>query len=194
MKRACLVWVFLLLVSLVAPSAATALDPGGDADGFNGHSAVEYDYDDDFALDPVLGLDAAADSVDAGRSIVFTADSRTVDFARLQNLSAPRALPPSSFPSPADAADLVRASNPVGSALQTNAFTRAPTWVVDEIASNGSVYRIVGSDGVERTLIQSPGQVNGLDGRFEWIVDDLGNLTHQKFVKGGSINGLPNTP
>lgn len=56
------------------------------------------------------------------------------------------------------------------------------------------MYRVVGGDGVERTLIQAPGQVNGLTGRFEWIVDDLGNLTHQKFIKGGSINGVPNTP
>lgn len=29
---------------------------------------------------------------------------------------------------------------------------------------------------------------------FEWIVDDVGNLTHQKFIKGGSINGVPNAP
>jgi len=56
------------------------------------------------------------------------------------------------------------------------------------------VYRFIGGDGVERTLIQSPGQVNGLAGRFEWVVDDFGNLTHQRFIKGGSIKGVPNVP
>ncbi|MFN7148150.1 MAG: RHS repeat-associated core domain-containing protein [Microthrixaceae bacterium] len=108
--------------------------------------------------------------------------------------SAPSRIPASTLPSPSRAAELIRGARPVGSALKNDAFTRAPTFVVDDIASNGSVYRIIGGDGVERTLIQSPGQVNGLAGRFEWLVDDLGNLTHQKFIKGGSINGLPNVP
>jgi hypothetical protein len=39
-----------------------------------------------------------------------------------------------------------------------------------------------------------PGEVNGISGRFEWIVDTSGNLTHQWFVKGGSINGIPIVP
>lgn len=60
--------------------------------------------------------------------------------------------------------------------------------------AQGSVFSIVGNDGVQRTLVQMPGEVNGLAGRFEWIVDDVGNLTHQWFVKGGSINGTPVQP
>lgn len=107
---------------------------------------------------------------------------------------APRALPRSSLPSPADAADLVRGARPVGSALRGDAFHRSATWAVDDIASSGSVYRHVGGDGVQRTLIQTPGELNGIAGRFEWIVDDFGNLTHQLFVKGGSINGVPTRP
>ncbi len=70
----------------------------------------------------------------------------------------------------------------------------APCSRVRPITSNGSVYRFKGADGFERTLIQSLGQVNGLVGRLEWIVDDFGNLTHQQFIKGGSINGVPNLP
>lgn len=108
--------------------------------------------------------------------------------------SAPRALPRSSLPSPSEAADLVRGANPVGSALKSDVYHRSATWAVDDIASNGSVYRFVGNDGVQRTLIQAPGELNGIAGRFEWIVDGAGNLTHQMFVKGGSINGVPITP
>ena len=98
------------------------------------------------------------------------------------------------LPSPAQAANLVRSANPVGSALKGDIYHRSATWAVDDIASNGSVYRLVGNGGVQRTLIQAPGELNGIAGRFEWIVDDAGNLTHQMFVKGGSINGVPITP
>ena len=97
-------------------------------------------------------------------------------------------------PSAAKAADLVRGANPVGSALKSDAAHRAASFVVDDIASNGSVFRTVDGDGVTRTLVQAPGELNGLAGRFEWIVDDAGSLTHQMFVKGGSINGVPIKP
>jgi hypothetical protein len=32
-----------------------------------------------------------------------------------------------------------------------------------------------------------------LSGCFEWIVDG-GNLTHQMFVRGGTVNGIPIKP
>jgi hypothetical protein len=51
----------------------------------------------------------------------------------------------------------------------------------------------VGGDGVKRTLIQLPGNVNGVDGRFEWIIDG-DRITHQMFVRGGGINGVPIKP
>lgn len=65
---------------------------------------------------------------------------------------------------------------------------------MDDIAESGSVFRITGGDGVQRTLVQMPGVVDDIAGRFEWIVDDFGNISHQSFVKGGSINGIPITP
>jgi hypothetical protein len=52
----------------------------------------------------------------------------------------------------------------------------------------------VGADGEQDWLIQAPGELNDMSGRFEWIVNDQGELEHQMFVKGGSINGLPITP
>ena len=97
-------------------------------------------------------------------------------------------------PSAAEAADLVRGAKPVGSALKGDAAHRAASFVVDDIASKGTVFRTVGGDGVARTLVQAPGELNGVAGRFEWIVDRSGNLTHQMFVKGGSINGVPIKP
>ena len=52
------------------------------------------------------------------------------------------------------------------------------------------MFRTVGGDEVERLLVQAPGEVNGVAGRLEWIVDG-GNLTHQMFVRGGTIIGIP---
>ena len=39
-------------------------------------------------------------------------------------------------------------------------------------------------------LYQVEGSLNGISGRFEWIVDD-GNVTHRMFVQGGTVNGVP---
>ncbi|HEX2294070.1 MAG TPA: hypothetical protein VHN37_02045 [Actinomycetota bacterium] len=96
--------------------------------------------------------------------------------------------------SPDVAAGLVRNAQPVGSALKNDPYHRAASLVVDDIAERGHVFRIRGRDGLEATLIQMPGEISGVAGRFEWIVDHRGNLTHQLFVKGGSINGIPTTP
>lgn len=84
---------------------------------------------------------------------------------------------------------MVRGASPVGSGRKPDAQHAASSFGIDRIASQGSVFRIVGGDGVTRTLIQVP----EVDGRYEWIVDDCGNLTHARFVPGGSINGIPNT-
>ena len=94
------------------------------------------------------------------------------------------------LPTTAEAADLIRGATPVGSALKSDALHRAASFAVDGVAQNGSVFRHVGGDGVERVLIQAPGEVNGVTGRFEWLVDGAGNLTHQMFVRGGTINGV----
>lgn len=41
------------------------------------------------------------------------------------------------------------------------------------------------------TLYQLEGSLNGMPGRFEWIVQDQ-FVTHRLFVAGGGINGIPN--
>ncbi|EKN4841141.1 VENN motif pre-toxin domain-containing protein, partial [Yersinia enterocolitica] len=45
------------------------------------------------------------------------------------------------------------------------------------------------------TLYQLEGSLNGVAGRFEWIVDPkLGGVSHRMFVSEGKINGVPSKP
>ncbi|OCG78416.1 hypothetical protein A9G42_03100 [Gilliamella sp. Nev6-6] len=45
------------------------------------------------------------------------------------------------------------------------------------------------------TLYQLEGSLNGVSGRFEWIVDlKLGGVSHRMFVPNGKINGKPSKP
>lgn len=92
-----------------------------------------------------------------------------------------------------EAADLVRTAQPVCSALTADAWHRSASFVVGDIAQKGTVSRTVGADSVSRIMIQMPGEVNGVAGRFEWIVGG-GKLTHQMFERGGTINGIPIKP
>jgi hypothetical protein len=81
----------------------------------------------------------------------------------------------------------------VGSGLKGDVFHRSASWVVDNPAARR--FRITGGDGVARDLYQLPGQVNGKQGIFEWIVDRSGAkpvITHQRFIPGGSMTGGPN--
>jgi hypothetical protein len=61
--------------------------------------------------------------------------------------------------------------------------------VVDNFAGSGKSFQL--QDGA--TLHQVGGSYNGLDGRFEWIVDK-GEVTHRMFVGGGTVNGVPIVP
>ncbi|MCL5022338.1 MAG: RHS repeat-associated core domain-containing protein [Nitrospirae bacterium] len=85
-------------------------------------------------------------------------------------------------------------ARPVASALKGDAAHRSASFMREEAARNGTHFEIVGGDGVTRTLTQVEGTLNGQTGRFEYIVEKTGNLTHQRFVPNGSINGIPNTP
>lgn len=40
------------------------------------------------------------------------------------------------------------------------------------------------------TLYQIEGSLNGVEGRFEWILEE-GYVVHRMFVKNGTINGVP---
>lgn len=43
------------------------------------------------------------------------------------------------------------------------------------------------------TLYQLEGSLNGVSGRFEWIIQD-GQVTHRMFVQNGTMNGVPIKP
>jgi len=87
------------------------------------------------------------------------------------------------------------AAKPVGSALkEDDLFHNLPVLVRKEAAKNGTHTLIQGNDGTYVTLTQIEGSLNGVAGRFEYIVDSSGNLTHQFFVKGGKVNGISNKP
>lgn len=74
-----------------------------------------------------------------------------------------------------------------GSALKIDSYHAFPN-VVDNYAG----YAVKGpiSNG---TLYQLQGSLNGVSGRFEWIIQN-GQVTHRMFVPGGGINGIPIMP
>ncbi|MFI0797151.1 polymorphic toxin-type HINT domain-containing protein [Micromonospora rubida] len=98
---------------------------------------------------------------------------------------------------PAEAQGIIQNAKGYGSGLKRDAGHIAADFVVGDIATRGVTTRLVGGDGVERLLVQMPGEMNGKAGRFEWIVERGGSgnmITHQRFVNGGSMNGIPNKP
>jgi hypothetical protein len=76
----------------------------------------------------------------------------------------------------------------IGSALKTDPYHAFPD-VVDNFASTATKTQLQSG----ATLYQVGGSLNGVAGRFEWIVDG-GNVTHRLFVPGGTLNGLPIIP
>jgi RHS repeat-associated protein len=93
----------------------------------------------------------------------------------------------------AAAGDALVSAEPMGSALKADQYHNAATFMREEAATSGSHFNLVGRDGRTRVLTQLEGELNGQAGRFEYIVD--GNkLTHQLFVRGGTINGIPTVP
>lgn len=88
------------------------------------------------------------------------------------------------------AAAEIESSQVTGSALnKVDAYHRAPSFMDP---SAGRVFTIRGGDGVYRTLTQVEHNVNGQNGIAEWIVNENGIITHQRFILGGKITGSPN--
>ena len=82
-----------------------------------------------------------------------------------------------------DVIDLPR----TGSALKTDPYHAFPN-VVNNYAGYATKTPI--SNG---TLYQLQGSLNGVSGRFEWIIQNQ-QVTHRMFVAGGGINGIPIMP
>jgi hypothetical protein len=75
----------------------------------------------------------------------------------------------------------------VGSALKTDMYHAFPN-IVDNYAGYATQTSLGNA-----TLYQLQGALNGVAGRFEWIVQ-AGQVTHRMFVEGGGINGIPIMP
>ena len=73
-------------------------------------------------------------------------------------------------------------------ALKTDPYHAFPN-VVDNFAANASATQLQSG----AMLYQVEGSLNGVTGRFEWIVHG-GNVTHRMFVPGGTVNGVPIKP
>ena len=72
----------------------------------------------------------------------------------------------------------------VGSALKTDPYHAFPN-IVDNYAGDAVKFPIKNGQ-----LYQLSGSLNGIEGRYEWIIQG-GNTTHRLFVPGGIINGIP---
>lgn len=77
------------------------------------------------------------------------------------------------------------------SAFKPDAYHRAASWVVDDMADGGGVFRITKKDGTPQVLGQVEGMVNGKPGVFEWIIEN-GLVVHQRFRADSVVNGIPN--
>jgi hypothetical protein len=103
---------------------------------------------------------------------------------------------PGTFDDAANAESVITDAARWGSGMKRDAAHIAPDFVVSDIGATATVTYIKGGDGITRMLVQMPGEMNGNAGRYEWMVEsgDQFLVTHQWFVKDGTINGIPNKP
>lgn len=80
-----------------------------------------------------------------------------------------------------------------GSALKSDA-QHAFNDIIDNYAGDATKFPLKGGDGVNRSLYQLEGSLNGKKGIFEWIIDPdpAKGVTHRRFIENVGITGKPN--
>lgn len=86
-------------------------------------------------------------------------------------------------------ADYIVKATRIKSAKKTDLYHRAASYLSRRQLAKGKVFRI---DGGRRILLQVKGELNGIKGVFEYIIDEAGYVCHQFFKPGGVINGKAN--
>jgi len=66
------------------------------------------------------------------------------------------------------------------------------SFLTREQLAAGKVTGIKGGDGIQRTLLQTKGKLNGESGIFEYIITPDGKVSHQRFIQGRKYTGYPN--
>jgi hypothetical protein len=94
--------------------------------------------------------------------------------------------------SPSEASEKITSAERTGSGLKSDVYHRSASYLSEGQLSQGTTFSITGDDGVDRTLLQVSGELNGKTGIFEYIIGSDGIVTHQIFKPGGIINGVPN--
>ncbi|WP_258208112.1 polymorphic toxin-type HINT domain-containing protein [Paenibacillus radicibacter] len=69
---------------------------------------------------------------------------------------------------------------------------RAASFLTEAQIGKGTTFNITGGDGIQRTLLQVNGGLDGKNGIYEYIIDSNATVSHQRFIEGGIINGVPN--
>lgn len=76
--------------------------------------------------------------------------------------------------------------------IKSDPTHRAASYLTEKQLAAGKTFPLQGGDGVQRTLLQTPGGFNGKSGIYEYIFEPNGMVSHQRFIGKGIITGTPN--